>query len=94
MAIRSTVHNTGADAVTELLRLSPPDDGHRSVLCTCGRVARYEGMRSRPILTVVGWARIDRPYYLCPACHTSLRACGACSRQLAAWRLSVKAETK
>jgi len=70
MAIRSTVHNTGADAVTELLRLSPPDDGHRSVLCTCGRVARYEGMRSRPILTVVGWARIDRPYYLCPACHT------------------------
>jgi hypothetical protein len=26
-------------------------------------------MRSRPILTVVGWARIDRPYYLCPVCH-------------------------
>ena len=70
MAIRSTVHQTGADAVTELLRLSPPDDDHRSIPCTCGRVARYEGMRSRPILTVVGWARIDRPYYLCPACHT------------------------
>ena len=70
MAIRSTVHQTGADAVTELLRLSPPDDDHRSIPCTCGRVARYEGMRSRPILTVVGWARIDRPYYLCPACST------------------------
>ena len=70
MAIRSTVHQTGADAVTELLRLSPPDGEHRSIPCTCGRVARYEGMRSRPILTVVGWARIDRPYYLCPACHT------------------------
>jgi hypothetical protein len=27
-------------------------------------------MRSRPILTVVGWARIDRPYYWCPACHS------------------------
>lgn len=27
-------------------------------------------MRSRPILTVVGWAHMDRPYYLCPACHT------------------------
>jgi hypothetical protein len=26
-------------------------------------------MRSRPILTAVGWARMDRPYYLCPACH-------------------------
>ncbi|MGH9625669.1 MAG: ISKra4 family transposase [Bryobacteraceae bacterium] len=70
MAIRSTVHRTGADAVTELLRLSPPDDDRRSIPCTCGRTARYEGMRSRPILTVVGWARIDRPYYLCPACQT------------------------
>jgi hypothetical protein len=27
-------------------------------------------MRSRPILTVVGWARIERPYYLCPSCNT------------------------
>jgi hypothetical protein len=26
-------------------------------------------MRSRPILTAVGWARIDRPYYLCPECN-------------------------
>src|SRR3984957_4080441 len=70
MAIRSTVHQTGADAVTELLRLAPPDDDHRRVACTCGRAARYEGMRTRPILTVVGGARIDGPYYLCPVCHT------------------------
>jgi hypothetical protein len=26
-------------------------------------------MRSRPVLTAVGWARIDRPYYLCPGCN-------------------------
>jgi len=70
MAIRSTVHQTGADAISELLRFAAPDDDNRSLPCTCGQVARYEGMRSRPILTVVGWARIDRPYYLCPACHT------------------------
>jgi hypothetical protein len=69
MAIRSTVHQTGADAVTELLRFPPPDDDHRSVPCRCGQAAKYEGMRSRPILTAVGWAQIDRPYYLCPACH-------------------------
>jgi hypothetical protein len=36
----------------------------------CVRVARYEGMRSRPILTEVGWARIDRPHYLGPVFHT------------------------
>jgi hypothetical protein len=48
MAIRATVHQTGADAVTELLRLSPPGDDRRSIPCTCGRIARYEEMRSRP----------------------------------------------
>ena len=68
MAMRSTVHQTGAEAVTELLRFPPPGDQDRTMPCPCGRVARYEGMRSRPILTVVGWARIERPYYLCPAC--------------------------
>jgi hypothetical protein len=70
MAIRSTVHQTGADAITELLCLSPPDDDHRSVLCTCGRAAAMRECvlaRSSPW---VGWARIGRPYYLCPACHT------------------------
>jgi hypothetical protein len=70
MAIRSTVHQTGAAAVTELLRFQPPDDDHRTVPCACGQAAKYEGMRSRPVLTVVGRARIDRPYYLCPACHS------------------------
>jgi hypothetical protein len=33
-------------------------------------VAGYEGMRSRPILSAVGWARVERPYYLCPTCHS------------------------
>jgi hypothetical protein len=69
MAIRSTVHQTGADAVTELLRFDPPDTDHRSVPCDCGHAAQYVGMRSRPVLTAVGWARIDRPYYLCSACN-------------------------
>jgi len=69
MAMRSTVHQTGAEAVSELLRFPPPDEDHRTILCPCGQVARYEGMRSRPILTVVGWAQVNRPYYLCPACN-------------------------
>ena len=68
MAIRSTVHQTGAAAVTELLRFQPPDNDHRTIPCACGQVAKYEGMRSRPILTAIGWAQIDRPYFLCPAC--------------------------
>ena len=69
MAIRATVHQTGADAVTELLRFPPPEEDHRSIPCDCGQASKYEGMRSRPILTAVGWSHIDRPYYLCPTCH-------------------------
>jgi len=69
MAVRSTVHQTGADTVTELLRFPAPDEEHRSLPCACGQVAKYEGLRARPILTAVGWAQIERPYYLCPACH-------------------------
>ena len=69
MAMRSTVHQTGAAGLTELLRFHPPDLDHRTIACDCGHTAKYEGMRSRPILTAVGWARIDRPYYLCPECH-------------------------
>ena len=69
MAIRSTVHQTGADAITELLRFPLPDSNHRIIPCPCGHVAGYEGMHSRPILTAVGWARVERPYYLCPTCH-------------------------
>src|SRR5438045_3682468 len=68
MAIRSTVHQTGAVAVSELLRFDPPDGDHRSLPCGCGHTAQYVGMRSRPLLTAVGWARIERPYYLCAEC--------------------------
>lgn len=69
IAIRSTVHQTGADAVTELLRFDPPDSDHRSLPCPCGHPAQYVGMRSRPVLTAVGWARIERAYYLCSDCN-------------------------
>ncbi|MBV9573566.1 MAG: hypothetical protein JOY93_05895 [Acidobacteriales bacterium] len=68
MAMRSTLHQTGAEAITELLRFPSPDEDHRTIPCPCGQVAKYPGMRSRLVLTVVGWARIDRPYYLCLAC--------------------------
>src|SRR6516165_10077766 len=44
MAIRSTVHQTGADAVTELLRFDPPGADHRSLPCGCGHTAQYVGM--------------------------------------------------
>jgi hypothetical protein len=38
--------------------------------CSCGHQARYQELRSKPVLTAVGPARVSRPYYLCSHCHT------------------------
>jgi hypothetical protein len=54
MAIRSAMHQAGAAALSEWLP------------CSCGSAARYLEMRSKPVLTAVGWVELRRPYYLCP----------------------------
>jgi hypothetical protein len=47
----------------------PADGDHRSLPCDCGHAAQYVGKRSRPVLTAVGWAWIERSYYLCTECN-------------------------
>jgi len=37
--------------------------------CDCGHAAEYVGLRTKTVLTVVGEAELQRPYYLCPHCH-------------------------
>ena len=68
-AVRSTVHRAGAAALTALLQFPAPAAGPRSLPCSCGQAAHYEGLRSKPLLTVVGGVEVSRPYYLCPGCH-------------------------
>ena len=70
MAVRSAMHRAGAAALTELLQFPAPDIGQRTLQCPCGHTARYLGLRSKPVLTVVGEVRVSRPYYLCSHCHT------------------------
>jgi hypothetical protein len=60
----------GDDGVTGLLPWPVPDEEQRTIPYACGRTALYEGTPFRPILTIVGWAGIQRPYYLCAACKT------------------------
>jgi hypothetical protein len=64
------MHQAGAAALSGLLQFAEPSRGQRSVACGCGHQRRYVGLRSRPVLTVVGEVRVSRPYYLCPHCHT------------------------
>ena len=68
-ALRAALHQAGAAALSELLQFEAPPPDQRQLPCACGHQARYQGLRSRPVLTVVGWARMNRPWYLCPHCH-------------------------
>jgi hypothetical protein len=70
MAVRSAMHQAGAAALRQLLRFSEPPAEERRLACACGQQARYRELRTRPVLTAVGWTEITRPYYLCPHCHT------------------------
>jgi len=68
-ALRAALHQAGAAALSELLQFEAPTPDQRQLPCACGHQARYQELRSRPVLTVVGWARMNRPWYLCPHCH-------------------------
>ena len=70
MAVRSAMHPAGAAVLTELLRFPAPTTEQRTVSCACGQTAHYRELRSKPVLTAVGPARVTRPYYLCSHCHT------------------------
>jgi hypothetical protein len=67
--LRAALHQAGSAALTELLRYEAPPPDQQRRPCPCGHHARYQGLRSKPVLTVVGRARTVRPYYLCSRCH-------------------------
>lgn len=69
MAVRSVMHQAGAAALTQLLQFEPPPAPRRQLACACGQQAHYHQLRSKPILTAVGWSKVTRPYYRCPHCH-------------------------
>ena len=68
-ALRDGLHQAGADALGHLLQFESPAADQRQLLCACGHQAQYQELRSRPVLTAVGWTRVNRPWYLCPHCH-------------------------
>jgi hypothetical protein len=67
LALRTAVHTAGAAGLTELLREMGPIQ--TSVPCSCGGKARYKDTRVKPILTVLGPAKMLRAYYWCPRCR-------------------------
>jgi hypothetical protein len=67
--LRTSLHQAGAKALNELLQFGAPAPDRRKLPCPCGHEAQYRQLRSRPVLTVVGWTRMERPWYLCAHCH-------------------------
>ena len=67
-ALRSAMHQAGASALTQLLQYDPPDEHHRIIPCPCGHSAHYKELRSKTVLTVLGSAKLSRPYYFCAHC--------------------------
>ena len=68
MLLRSALHRAGAAALTELLQLPAPADDQRQIPCACGHAARSQGLRSKPLLTVLGPVEVSRSYYGCSHC--------------------------
>jgi hypothetical protein len=68
-ALRVALHQAGASTLSELLQFEAPPADQCQLPCSCGHEARYQELRSRPVLTVVGWVRMNRPWYLCDRCH-------------------------
>ena len=69
MAVRSAMHQAGAAALSQLLRFEPPAAEQRRLACPCGHQLRYQQLRTKPLLTALGWSQVTRPYYRCPHCH-------------------------
>jgi hypothetical protein len=69
MAVRSAMHQVGANTLSQLLEFEAPGPGERERPCACGHWAKYLGLRSKTVLTAVGEAQCLRPYYLCEGCH-------------------------
>jgi hypothetical protein len=68
-AFRTALHQAGATGLSELLQYEAPAPQQRQLPCSCGHHAQYQALRSKPVLTVLGPARVSRPYYLCSQCH-------------------------
>ena len=68
--MRTALHQGGARGLSELLQYPAPASDQRQLPCACGHRAQYQTLRSKPVLTVLGPARVARPYYWCAHCHT------------------------
>ena len=69
MMVRSGMQRAGTAGLQAMLAAPVPPASECSVPCACGERARYQGLRSKLLLTAVGEVKVSRPYYRCAHCH-------------------------
>lgn len=69
MMVRLSMQRAGAAGLEQMLATPVPSASERGMPCACGEQARYQGLRSKPLLTAVGEVKVSRPYYWCGHCH-------------------------
>jgi Uncharacterised protein family (UPF0236) len=67
MALRAALQQAGAVGLSQLLQ--PESPAKPQIPCSCGGQARYKGMRSKLLLTVLGHVKMRRAYYWCCRCQ-------------------------
>ena len=66
-ATRAALHRADAKLLEQLLEA--PADAAPEPSCRCGRRTRHRDRRPKTVVSVLGAVAIERPYYLCSACH-------------------------
>jgi hypothetical protein len=64
-----TLKDLGTCLLATLCQLIVPPEPPATYPCACGATARFQRIRPAPCRTLLGPITLQRPYYLCPACH-------------------------
>jgi hypothetical protein len=71
LSLRDDVGEAIAEELaSEALSSEQKSESENKCECRCGRIARYKGLRSHAVVTMVGVIRFDRRYYYCRRCDS------------------------
>ena len=71
-AMREILREVGVQALSAYLSGEDALYPEAEIPCPCGQTASYQFRRPAQTLSVFGWAKYRRAYYLCPECHQGL----------------------
>ncbi len=68
-ALRAAVLSAGAKALASLLEGVGSGRQDEAIVCDCGARMESHGLKSKPLLTILGLVDYKRSLFQCPSCH-------------------------